>query len=226
MGTRPFPLTLALSLREREHRLPRRDKSRRSGLARARRKILPLPQGEGRCEGEAALETLLRLRTADEFNYVRSMTPPRLTRVARILRKKDTWAEKLLWSWLRDRRFSEYKFRRQHPFGPGVLGSCKPPSPSPWPSPSGRGNTASRLATSRGALDWRKHSVRLSFSSGSRGDGEETLRKPARLRREQAVIRNTIWRTLQERAPRPLPDYCRSMSEGKQSSTPGDAPSP
>jgi len=49
------------------------------------------------------------------------MAPPRLTRVARILRKQDTWAEKLLWSWLRDRRFSEYKFRRQHPFGPHVL---------------------------------------------------------------------------------------------------------
>jgi len=49
------------------------------------------------------------------------MAPPRLTRVARILRKQDTWAEKLLWSWLRDRRFSSYKFRRQHPFGPHVL---------------------------------------------------------------------------------------------------------
>src|SRR5438876_8626590 len=49
------------------------------------------PKGEGRGEGEKTLETPMRLRTADEFNYVRSMTPPRLTRVARILRKKDTW---------------------------------------------------------------------------------------------------------------------------------------
>src|SRR6266704_3344156 len=49
------------------------------------------------------------------------MTPPKLTRVARMMRKHDTWAEKLLWSWLRDRRFSEYKFRRQHPFGPHIL---------------------------------------------------------------------------------------------------------
>jgi len=49
------------------------------------------------------------------------MTPPRLTRVARVLRKKETWAEKLMWSWLRDRRFSSYKFRRQHPFGRHAL---------------------------------------------------------------------------------------------------------
>ena len=36
---------------------------------------------------------------------------------ARALRKTDTWAEKLMWSWLRDRRFSAYKFRRNHPCG-------------------------------------------------------------------------------------------------------------
>ena len=36
---------------------------------------------------------------------------------ARRLRKKETWAEKLMWSWLRGRRFSGYKFRRQHPNG-------------------------------------------------------------------------------------------------------------
>ena len=37
-----FPLTLALSLREREHRIPHCDESRRPGLAKARRTILPL----------------------------------------------------------------------------------------------------------------------------------------------------------------------------------------
>jgi len=36
---------------------------------------------------------------------------------ARELRNKETWAEKLVWSWLRSRRFSNYKFRRQHPIG-------------------------------------------------------------------------------------------------------------
>ena len=49
------------------------------------------------------------------------MQSPKQTAVARLLRKHDTWAEKLLWSWLRDRRFSAYKFRRQHPFGPHIL---------------------------------------------------------------------------------------------------------
>ncbi len=36
---------------------------------------------------------------------------------ARVLRKHPTWAEKLMWRWLRDRRFSAYKFRRQYPIG-------------------------------------------------------------------------------------------------------------
>ena len=49
------------------------------------------------------------------------MTPAKFTRVARVLRKNDTWAEKLLWKYLRDRRFSAYKFRRQHPYPPHVL---------------------------------------------------------------------------------------------------------
>src|ERR1035437_6156394 len=36
---------------------------------------------------------------------------------ARQLRKVETWAEKLVWNWLRARRFTGYKFRRQHPLG-------------------------------------------------------------------------------------------------------------
>src|SRR5258706_8468131 len=55
------------------------------------------------------------------WSYSASMTPPKITRVARMLRKNDTWAGKLIWTWLRDRRFSEYKFRRQHSFGPHIL---------------------------------------------------------------------------------------------------------
>ena len=41
--------------------------------------------------------------------------------LARILRKKSTWAEKKLWAILRDRRFSAYKFRRQHGLGEHYL---------------------------------------------------------------------------------------------------------
>ncbi len=51
-----FPLTLALSLREREQHIPRCDESRRSGLARAQRAVLPLPLGGGEWESFAALE--------------------------------------------------------------------------------------------------------------------------------------------------------------------------
>ena len=36
------------------------------------------------------------------------------SKLARVFRKKSTWAEKKLWRILRDRRFSAYKFRRQH----------------------------------------------------------------------------------------------------------------
>jgi len=41
--------------------------------------------------------------------------------LARALRQKSTWAEKKLWSILRDRRFSAYKFRRQHQMGSHYL---------------------------------------------------------------------------------------------------------
>jgi very-short-patch-repair endonuclease len=40
---------------------------------------------------------------------------------ARRLRETSGWAERLMWKWLRDRRFSGYKFRRQHPAGPYTL---------------------------------------------------------------------------------------------------------
>src|SRR5260370_21255701 len=45
VGCVSFPLTLALSLREREYRIPRCDESRRSGLAQAQSAVLPLPKG-------------------------------------------------------------------------------------------------------------------------------------------------------------------------------------
>jgi very-short-patch-repair endonuclease len=41
--------------------------------------------------------------------------------LARTLRKNSTWAERKLWAILRDRRFSAYKFRRQHKVGEHYL---------------------------------------------------------------------------------------------------------
>src|ERR1043166_909363 len=40
---------------------------------------------------------------------------------AKDLRFFSTWPEKLMGSWLRNRRRGGYKFRRQHPFGECVL---------------------------------------------------------------------------------------------------------
>jgi len=40
---------------------------------------------------------------------------------ARMLRKKSTKAEKILWNELRNRKFNNLKFRRQHPFGKYVV---------------------------------------------------------------------------------------------------------
>ena len=40
---------------------------------------------------------------------------------ARVLRKKATEPERVLWRHLRNRRFAGYKFRRQHPFHGYVL---------------------------------------------------------------------------------------------------------
>jgi very-short-patch-repair endonuclease len=40
---------------------------------------------------------------------------------ARLLRKKATEPERILWRRLRNRKFAGYKFRRQHPFDDYIL---------------------------------------------------------------------------------------------------------
>ena len=47
--------------------------------------------------------------------------PPQIRSHAREMRKGPTRPEKLLWSWLRNRSFGHYKFRRQHPVGDYIL---------------------------------------------------------------------------------------------------------
>jgi len=129
------------------------------------------------------------------------MTPHKLTRVARMLRKKDTWAEKLLWNWLRDRRFSSYRFRRQHPFGPQILDFFYLEA---WVDIELDG-------FQHGTPDQQAKDVERDAILEARGI--KVLRFwNSRLRREKDVIRDAIWRTLQERAPHPLPDYRPPMS--------------
>jgi adenine-specific DNA-methyltransferase len=126
----------------------------------------------------------------------------RATRIARTLRKHDTWAEQLLWRWLRDRHFSHYKFRRQHPFGPHILDFfC----------------LEARLNIE---LDGSQHGTPEHLEKDDERDaylekrGIKVLRFwNARLRREKQTVRDVIWQTLQERAPHPLPDYCRPSTQ-------------
>jgi very-short-patch-repair endonuclease len=128
--------------------------------------------------------------------------------IPRLLRKQDTWAEKLMWRWLRDRRFSSYKFRRQHRFGEHVLDFI---------CVEARVNIE---------LDGGQHGFPEQQKADAERDawlekaGVKVLRFwNADLRRNKDGVRDTIWRTLQERAPHPLPDYCRPMPPGDEDGT-------
>jgi len=131
-----------------------------------------------------------------------SVQPKKLIPLARNLRKQDTWAEKLLWRWLRDRRFSAYKFRRQHTFGDYIL------------------DFFCVEAFLNIELDGSQHGLPEQKKNDEARDawlekaGVKVLRFwNGRLRREKECIRETIWRELQQRTPQPLPDYCRVMGE-------------
>ena len=127
------------------------------------------------------------------------------TEVARKLRRNRTWAEKLLWCWLRDRRFNGYKFRRQRPMGRYILDFfCE----------------EARLNIE---LDGGGHGVPEQRAQDAARDawlatqGVKVLRVwNSRLRREEQAIKDTVFRVLQERAPHPLPEYTRSMGEPKK----------
>ena len=120
---------------------------------------------------------------------------------ARQLRKQETWAERLVWRWLRDRRFNGYKFRRQHPAGAYYLDFfCE----------------EARLnieldGRQHGFLDGQHHdAVREEFLKSR---GIKTLRFwNSHLRRNDQSIRDTIFNELQARAPHPMPDYCRPVN--------------
>jgi len=127
-------------------------------------------------------------------------------KLARQLRKQETWAEKLVWSWLRDRRFSGYKFRRQHPIGGHYL------------------DFFCQEASLNIELDGRQHG----FPDHQQHDatrekilqshGIKTLRFwNLHLRREAQSIRDTIFNELQKRAPHSLPEYTsRIKSDAKR----------
>jgi len=121
---------------------------------------------------------------------------------ARQLRKAETWAEKLMWRWLRDRRFSRYKFRRQHPVGDYVLDFFCEEAELNIELDGGH----------HGFPDQQKHDAERENFLKSRGI--KTVRFwNAELRRDAEAVRTSIFAELQKRAPKPLPEYTRPMSE-------------
>jgi very-short-patch-repair endonuclease len=125
---------------------------------------------------------------------------------ARQLRRQETWAEKLMWRWLRDRRFAAYKFRRQHPLGNYYLDFfCE--------------EAALNIeldGSQHGFPGQRQHDVEREKFLQSRG--VKTLRFwNSHLRRKARSIRDTIFDALQARAPHPLPEYTGPMVETTKS---------
>jgi len=120
--------------------------------------------------------------------------------LARRLRKRETWAEKLVWSWLRGRRFSSYKFRRQHPLGIYCLDFfCE------------EAELAIELdGGQHGFPEQQNHDAEREKFLQSRGI--KTLRFwNSHLRRNAQNIRDAIFNELQARVPHPLPEYTRPM---------------
>jgi very-short-patch-repair endonuclease len=111
---------------------------------------------------------------------------------SRQLRKKQTWAEKALWRLLRDRHFSGYKFRRQHPVGEYSLDFyC----------------AEARLALEtdgfgHGFPVQQRHDVRREEFLRSQGILVKRIWN-WQLRRELEWVRYNLWKVLQERAPQP-----------------------
>ena len=125
------------------------------------------------------------------------------TKRARQLRQIETWAEKLMWRWLR-RRFSGYKFRRQYPLGNYYLDffcaeaelnieldGCQPVFPI----------SKSMMRNGRNfAIARHQDSAILEFTTAP----QRTIHPRYHLS------------GMQKRAPHPLPDYTKPMEPEKQ----------
>ncbi|HEY3761029.1 MAG TPA: DUF559 domain-containing protein [Verrucomicrobiae bacterium] len=121
---------------------------------------------------------------------------------AQQLRKRETWAEELMWRWLRNRRFNDYKFRRQHPAGAYTLDFFCEEAELNVELDGGH----------HGFPDQQKHDLKREEYLKSLGI--KTLRFwNSRLRRDAQNIRNTIFEELQKRAPHPLPEYTRPLKD-------------
>ena len=123
---------------------------------------------------------------------------PKQTAIARMVRKADTWAEQLVWRWLRDRRFSAYEFRRQQPMGAHTLDFfCNEAKLDLELDGSQHGHPEHAQADADRDLWLEERGIQvLRYGNG-------------RVHWEKPVVRDGIWQALPERTPKPLPDYCR-----------------
>ena len=125
--------------------------------------------------------------------------------LARELRQRETWAERLMWRWLRDRRFEGYKFRRQIPKGDFIVDFlCE---------------EASLVIE----LDGRQHGFPDQQARDAAKEaylasmGFKTLRFwNGELRRREREIKEMIFRELHEQAPRPEPAHWRRGVVGEK----------
>ena len=109
-----------------------------------------------------------------------------------------------MWSWLRARRFSAYKFRRNHPLGKYFLDFyCEEASLAIELDGGGHGQPGQQ-----------SHDAERTRFLGSQGI--KVLRFwNSELRRNRQGIRDTIFRELQARAPQVLPEYMRPLASSK-----------
>jgi very-short-patch-repair endonuclease len=122
---------------------------------------------------------------------------------ARQLRRDHTWAERLVWRWLRDRRFSSYKFRRQHPFGPYILDFfCFEARLGIELDGSGHGHPGQQQRDTIRDAYFQTHGIQVLRIWNHR------------LRLERAEVREMIFRWLMERAPHPAPRYWQPGVQG------------
>jgi very-short-patch-repair endonuclease len=80
----------------------------------------PLPEGEGR-NVPSPTGGGRRVQRAGDGTRVKLPLPPDILAFARSLRGQHTDAEQVMWRVLRNRRFLDLKFRRQHSFPPYIL---------------------------------------------------------------------------------------------------------
>jgi very-short-patch-repair endonuclease len=124
---------------------------------------------------------------------------------ARQLRQNDSWAEKLVWRWLRGRHLSGYKFRRQHPVGRYYLDFfCEEARLSIEVDGFGHGHP-----------DRQQHDAKREVYLNLLGIQELRFWN-SHLRRDPQNVRDIIFGELQKRAPHPLPAYTRPQSIDKE----------